>query len=38
MQVAANKGVKTSTVKLNTAAGARLSQFGGLVCMVNDTP
>ncbi|MCW4049949.1 MAG: hypothetical protein NWE89_09470 [Candidatus Bathyarchaeota archaeon] len=37
LQVAANKGIKTRIVKLNTSPGARLTQFGGLVCLLKDT-
>lgn len=33
VQVARNKNVKTMTVKAETNAGRRLTQFGGLVCL-----
>jgi len=36
LQVAANKGVKTRIIKHNTPAGARIAQFGGLVCMLRE--
>ena len=34
LQVAANKDVKTRIIKTGTTAGARITQFGGLVCML----
>jgi hypothetical protein len=34
LQVAANKRVRTRIIETGTPAGARLSQFGGLVCML----
>ena len=34
LQVAANKGVRTRIVRADTSAGARITQFGGLVCML----
>jgi stalled ribosome rescue protein Dom34 len=36
LQVAANKGVRTRIVRADTSAGARISQFGGLVCMLRE--
>jgi stalled ribosome rescue protein Dom34 len=36
LQVAANKGVKTRIIKPDTPAGARISQFGGLVCLLRE--
>jgi stalled ribosome rescue protein Dom34 len=36
LQVAANKKVRTRIIENDTQAGARLSQFGGLVCMLRD--
>lgn len=36
LQVAANKGVGTRIVRADTSAGARISQFGGLVCMLRE--
>lgn len=34
LQVAANKDVKTRIIRPDTAAGTRIAQFGGLVCML----
>lgn len=34
LQVAANKRVRTRIIETDTPAGARLAQFGGLVCML----
>ena len=34
MQIAKNKGVKTRVIAGNSAAGKRLAQFGGLVCLL----
>ena len=34
LQVAANRNTQTSIVSTDTAAGARLTQFGGLVCLI----
>jgi len=34
LQIAANKNVKTRIIKPDTPAGARIAQFGGLVCML----
>jgi stalled ribosome rescue protein Dom34 len=34
LQVAANKGVRTRIVRADTSAGARVTQFGGLVSML----
>jgi stalled ribosome rescue protein Dom34 len=34
LQVAANRSTQTSIVSTDTAAGARLTQFGGLVCLI----
>jgi stalled ribosome rescue protein Dom34 len=34
LQMAANKGVGTRIVKAETSAGTRITQFGGLVCML----
>ena len=34
LQVAANRSTQTSIVPTDTAAGARLTQFGGLVCLI----
>ena len=36
LQVAANKKVRTRIIENDTQAGARLSQFGGLVCMLRE--
>ena len=36
LQVAANKNVKTRIIETGTPAGTRLSQFGGLVCMLPE--
>ena len=36
LQVAANKGVRTRIVRADTSAGARIRQFGGLVCMLRE--
>jgi stalled ribosome rescue protein Dom34 len=36
LQVAGNKGVRTRIVRADTSAGARISQFGGLVCMLGE--
>ena len=36
LQVAANKGVRTRVVRADTSAGARVTQFGGLVCMLRE--
>ena len=33
MQVAANKGVKTRVISGESAAGKRVTQLGGLVCL-----
>jgi len=38
LQIAANKNVKTRIVKPGTPAGARIAQFGGLVCMLESKP
>lgn len=38
LQIAANKGVRTRIIESNTPAGVRLSQFGGLVCMLQEQP
>ncbi|MBE0633594.1 hypothetical protein IH574_03395 [Candidatus Bathyarchaeota archaeon] len=35
LQVAQNKGIKAMTVEANTPMGTRVSQFGGLICMMN---
>jgi stalled ribosome rescue protein Dom34 len=37
LQVAANRSAQTSIVLTDTAAGARLTQFGGLVCLIKAT-
>ncbi len=34
LQVVANRSTQTSIVPTDTAAGARLTQFGGLVCLI----
>ena len=34
LQVAADRSTQTSIVSTDTAAGARLTQFGGLVCLI----
>jgi stalled ribosome rescue protein Dom34 len=34
LQVVANRGTQTSLVLTDTVAGARLTQFGGLVCLI----
>jgi stalled ribosome rescue protein Dom34 len=36
LQVAANKNVRTRIVKADTSAGARVTKFGGLVCMLRE--
>lgn len=36
LQVATNKGFKTRVVESDTPAGFRLSQFGGLVCILSE--
>lgn len=36
LQVAANKNVRTVIIKPDTPAGARITQFGGLVCMLRE--
>ena len=36
LQMAANKNIKTRIVKPDTPVGARLAQFGGLVCMLRE--
>ena len=36
LQVAANKKVRTRIIETDTQAGTRLSQFGGLVCMLRQ--
>ena len=36
LQVAQNRGVKTRVIPSNSSYIARLSQFGGLVCMLRD--
>ena len=36
LQVAANKNVRTRIIETDTPAGVRLSQFGGLVCMLRE--
>ena len=36
LQVAANKKVKTRIVVADTSAGARIAQFGGLVCLLRE--
>jgi stalled ribosome rescue protein Dom34 len=36
LQIAQNKGIKTMIVEANTAMGKRLTQFGGLICMLHD--
>lgn len=33
IQVAANKGIKTTTIKSESTAGKRLTQLGGMVCI-----
>ena len=35
-QLASNKAIKTKVVKDKTPAGGRISQFGGLVCIMQD--
>jgi stalled ribosome rescue protein Dom34 len=34
LQVAANKNIKTRIIKSETPTGARITQFGGLICML----
>jgi len=36
LQVAANKKVRTRIIETDTPAGTRLSQFGGLACMLRE--
>ena len=36
LQVAGNKGVRTRIVRADTSAGVRMTQFGGLVCMLGE--
>jgi stalled ribosome rescue protein Dom34 len=36
LQVATNKGVKARVVETDAAAGMRIAQFGGLVCMLRE--
>jgi stalled ribosome rescue protein Dom34 len=36
LQVAINKGLKTKIVEDETPAGSRMTQFGGLVCMLRE--
>ena len=36
LQVATNKNIRTAIIKPNTPAGARMAQFGGLVCMLRE--
>lgn len=36
LQVAANKNIGTRIIKPDTPAGARIAQFGGLVCMLRE--
>jgi len=36
LQIASNKNVKTRIIKSGTAAGARITQLGGLVCMLRE--
>ncbi len=36
IQIAQNKGIKTMIVEANTAMGKRLTQFGGLICMLDE--
>lgn len=36
LQVAANKNVKTRIIKPDTPAGARITQFGGIVCILRE--
>jgi len=36
LHVAANKNIKTRIIKQDTPAGARITQLGGLVCMVRE--
>ena len=36
LQVAANKNVKTRIIKSGTPAGARITQFGGIVCILRE--
>ena len=38
LQVAQNRGVKTRVILSGSSHTARLSQFGGLVCMLRDEP
>ncbi len=35
MQVAANKGVKTRVISVESTAGSRLTQLGGIVCLAS---
>jgi len=37
MQVAQNKGVKTRVINAESSAGARLTQFGGIVCLAKQS-
>jgi len=36
LQIAANKNIRTRIIKIDTPAGARIAQFGGLVCMLRE--
>jgi len=36
LQVAANKNVKTRIIEPDTPAGARITQFGGIVCILRE--
>lgn len=36
LQVAANKDVKTRIIKPDTPAGARITQFGGIICILRE--
>lgn len=35
-QVAANKNIKTRIIKPDTPAGARITQFGGIICILRE--
>ena len=36
LQIAQNKGIKTMLVEAETSMGARLTQFGGIICMTRE--
>jgi stalled ribosome rescue protein Dom34 len=36
LQVAANKNIKTRIIKLDTPVGAKITQFGGIICILRE--